>query len=92
MKKPSPRQIFDDSSAYWAFLRQDSDDDFEGQHFDRKEAGQAGAGVAALNRRQMDGIRNHIKETISAFANRNVEGGLLVLGIAGDGSVKGTTI
>jgi predicted HTH transcriptional regulator len=90
MKKPSPRQIFDDSSAYWAFLRQDSDDDFEGQHFDRKEAGQAGAGVAALNRRQMDGIRNHIKETISAFANRNVEGGLLVLGIAGDGSVKGT--
>ena len=89
MKKPSPKQVFDDPAAYWAFLTQESDDDFEGQHFDRKEAGQVGSNAATLSR-QVAGIRNHIKETISAFANKNIEGGLLVLGIASDGSVKGT--
>jgi hypothetical protein len=32
-------------------------------------------------------LRDEIKATISAFANRNIEGGLLVLGIASDGTV-----
>lgn len=89
MRTPSPRQVFDDPAAYWAFLTQGSDDDFEGQHFDRKEAGQVGSDAATLNR-QVAEIRDHIKQTISAFANRNIEGGLLVLGIASDGNVKGT--
>lgn len=84
MTRPSPREVFDNPSVYWDFLTQDSDDDFEGQHFDRKEAGRGNVGRGALN-----DIRNRIKETISAFANSNVEGGLLVLGIASDGTVTG---
>ena len=39
MSRPSPREIFDDPSPHWAFVTQPTDDDFEGQHFDRKEAG-----------------------------------------------------
>jgi len=88
MSKPSPKRVFDDPSKHWTFLTQGSDDDFEGQHFDRKEAGQTGVDVTTL-RNQLRNVRDEIKETISAFANKNVEGGLLVLGIASDGNVNG---
>jgi len=87
MSRPSPKQVFDDPSSYWIYLTQVSDDDFEGQHFDRK-ACQAGVDATTL-RRQLKALRDGIKQTISAFANRNVEGGLLVLGIASDGTVVG---
>ncbi|MDZ4345109.1 MAG: ATP-binding protein, partial [Candidatus Binatia bacterium] len=88
MSTPSPRQVFDDPSSHWTFLTQGSDDYFEGQHFDRKEAGQPGANETTL-KNQLRNVRDEIKETISAFANRNIEGGLLVLGIASDGNVSG---
>lgn len=88
MITPSPRQVFDDPVHNWAFLTQPSDNDFEGQHFDRKEAGQVTVDGAAL-RGQLKGVRDEITETISAFANRNVEGGLLVLGISSKGAVIG---
>ncbi|MFN8625186.1 MAG: Piwi domain-containing protein [Candidatus Binatia bacterium] len=88
MPRPKPRQVFDDPSSHWAFLTQRSDSDFEGQHFDRKEAGQSSATGNTL-RSQLRDVREEIRETISAFANANVEGGLLVVGIASDGSVKG---
>ena len=35
-------------------------------------------------------LKNSIKPCISAFANTNREGGLVVLGIANDGTIKGT--
>jgi len=89
MPNPSPKQVFDDPSRFWAFLIQDSDSKFESQHFDRKQVGQAEADAATLSK-QVKGILLEVTQTISAFANRNVEGGLLVLGIATDGSVKGT--
>ena len=88
MPSPSPKEVSADPAAHWAFVMQGSASGFEGQHFDRKEAGQTGVDAATLNR-QVDGIRNHVKETVSAFANKNAEGGLLVLGIADDGTVKG---
>lgn len=88
MPTPSPRQVFDDPASHWAFLIQVSDNDFEGQHFDRKEAGQPGAPATTLSN-QLPKVREQIKQTISAFANRNIEGGLLVLGIASDGTVSG---
>lgn len=88
MITPSPRQVFDDPVHNWAFLTQPSDNDFEGQHFDRKEAGQATVDGAAL-RGHLKGVLDKITETISAFANRNVEGGLLVLGISSKGAVIG---
>ncbi|MDI6711026.1 MAG: putative DNA binding domain-containing protein [Bacillota bacterium] len=86
MSPPSPRQVFDDPSSYWAFFTQGSDDRFEGQHFDRKEAGRPGVTVTPAQHRN---LREQIIETISAFANSNVEGGLLVLGISPGGIVSG---
>ena len=84
MKIPSPKEVFEDPSSHWDFLVQASDDDFEGQHFDRKEAGREN-----IDGKGLRAVRNQIVETISAFANSNVEGGLLVLGIASDGTVPG---
>jgi len=88
MPTPSPRQVFDDPAAHWDFITQASATGFESGHFDRKEAGQIGADATMLSR-QTDGVRNHVKETVSAFANKNAEGGVLVLGVADDGTVKG---
>jgi predicted HTH transcriptional regulator len=85
---PTPRQVFDDPFAYWAFLTQVTDTHFEGQHFDRKEVGQSEI-AAALLTKQLREVREEIRQTISAFANRNVEGGLLVLGISSGGIVNG---
>ena len=86
--KPSPRKVYDDPARHWAFLTQISDDHFEGQYFDRKEAGQRTSDARGLGN-QLKQLREGITETISAFANSNVEGGLLVIGIASNGDVKG---
>ena len=85
---PTPRQVFDDPNRHWAFLTQSSDNNFEGQHFDRKEVGQTGPDQSRLTR-QLKNVRDEINESISAFANSNREGGLLVLGIASNGAVNG---
>ena len=87
--EPSPRAVYDDPAGHWAFLTRPSDDDFESQHFDRKAAGQTTSDAKRLAR-QLKELRDGIAETISAFANSNVEGGLLVIGIASDGAVQGT--
>ena len=71
-------------------LTQNSDVEFEGQHFDRKEVGQVGSDAAKFSK-QFQGIIEEITQTVSAFANKNVEGGLLVLGIAKDGRITGTS-
>ncbi len=88
MSRPSPRRVFDDPQFAWAFLTQPTDDDFEGQHFDRKEAGRP-VGSAAISKSALDGIKELVIKTVSAFANSNVEGGLLVLGISSTGEVAG---
>lgn len=88
MLSPSPRQVYDYPDQHRLFLIQDSDDRFEGQHYDRKEAGQSNIDINTL-KKQLNKLRDQIAETISAFSNTNVEGGLLVLGIASDGSVLG---
>ncbi len=64
------------------------DDEFEGQHFDRKEAGRL-VGSAPVSRSALDGVKELVVKTVSAFANSNVEGGLLVLGISSTGEVVG---
>jgi predicted HTH transcriptional regulator len=88
MSRPSPREVFDDPVAHWAFLTQSTDDDFEGQHFDRKEAGRLDA-EGTVSRRSLDGVRDLVRKTLSAFGNSNKEGGLLVLGISSTGDVMG---
>ena len=56
--------------------------DFERQKFDWKE-------VRTDTNSQIDSLKDKIKRCISAFANSRA-GGLVVLGIADDGTIKGT--
>lgn len=88
MSRPSPRHVFDNPQSEWSFLTQPTDDNFEGQHFDRKEAGRP-QGNTVISKSTLDGIKEHVIKTVSAFANSNVEGGLLVLGISSAGEVLG---
>ena len=83
---PNPREVYDDPASYQEFLTGSSDDKFENQHFERKVAGRTN-NVCTTS--QLNDVRNGIRKTISAFANSNVEGGLLVLGIASDGHISG---
>lgn len=89
MTRPSPRDVFEDPANHWAFLTQPKDDDIEGQHFDRKEAGKIVSG-SSLNSKQLSGVKELVKKTTSAFANSNAEGGLLALGISSTGDIEGT--
>ena len=88
MTRPSPREVYDDPGSFWAYVTQPTDDDFEGQHFDRKEAGKSQP-TGGLSSTALGNVRELVVKTVSAFANRNVEGGLLVLGISSFGDVYG---
>jgi len=85
---PDPKEVFTNPDQYWEFITLNSDSDFEGQHFDRKEAGRPDSS-GNVSSSQVDKIREQITECVSAFANCNKFGGLLVLGISSQGEVKG---
>lgn len=85
---PDPRQVYADPSLHWGFITAKSDTQFEGQHFDRKEAGRP-LSDGRIGERDLKGLRQEVTECISAFANANVEGGLLVIGVSRDGDVIG---
>ena len=36
---PNPKDVFENPENYWEFITAGTDDEFEGQCFDRKEAG-----------------------------------------------------
>ncbi len=76
----TPKEVFDHPLDYLDFLQSS---DFEGQYFERKE-------VRIDTKNQINTLKDKIKQCISAFANSNSSGGLLVLGIADDGTIKGT--
>src|SRR3954464_12161064 len=88
MSRPTPRAVFDNPQAHWIYLTQSTDDGFEGQHFDRKEAGRPQPG-GRLSQSALAGVKDLVVKTVSAFANSNAEGGLLVLGISSTGDVAG---
>jgi hypothetical protein len=73
MLRPSPRHVFGHSQSAWSFLTQAIDDKFERQHFDRKEAGRP-QGNGALSSNTLNGVKELVVKTLSAFANSNVEG------------------
>ncbi len=77
---PTPKEVFDNPLEHLNFLQSA---DFERQYFDRKEIG-------STDRNHIRSLKNNIKECISGFANWNKAGGLLVLGITDDGTLKGT--
>ena len=77
---PTPKEVFDNPLQYLDFLQSD---DFEDQYFERKE-------VRIETNNQINTLKDKIMQCISAFANSNRAGGLLALGIADDGTLKGT--
>ena len=83
-----PQEVYDDPDGHWGFLTAFADRDFEGQHFDRKE-GSRPRPDGSVSGSDIRTLRDQIVECVSAFANANRDGGLLVVGIASDGSVKG---
>ncbi len=85
---PTPREVFDHPEQYWGFLTAATDIEFEGQYFDRKEVGQPGTSGKASDSRISD-LKKQLQECISAFANANKSGGLLVVGISKTGEVAG---
>ena len=87
-KMPNPLDVYEDPTAYWALITAQTDGEFEGQHFDRKEAGRLNAS-GSLPSGTISEIIEHAKATISAFANTNRDGGLLVLGVSKTGEVRG---
>ena len=85
---PEPKEVFDNPDQYWEFITAKNDSDFEGQCFDRKEAGRPDTS-GNVSSSQIAKSVEAITECISAFANANLNGGLLVLGISSTGEVKG---
>jgi predicted HTH transcriptional regulator len=82
---PDPRKVFEYPEQHWEFLTASDDTQFEGQYFDRKEAGRVGQN----NKIDLTKVIEQITECISAFANTNKTGSLLVLGISSKGEIKG---
>jgi predicted HTH transcriptional regulator len=85
---PTPFEIFENPDSYLQFLSATSDDEFEHQHLDRKEAGRNVSG-GTVTQSQLANVREEIRDCVSAFANSNRDGGLVVLGISSDGKIKG---
>jgi predicted HTH transcriptional regulator len=85
---PDPREVFEHPEQHWNFLTAPSDIDFEGQYFDRKEAGRIGQN-GCVSPSDLNGIVSQITECISAFANTNKLGSLLAIGISTQGEIKG---
>ena len=86
---PSPKEVFENYQQYWNFITTNSDDDFEGQHFDRKEVPPIGSN-GQVDRNDLKRFkREKVTACISAFANSNKDGGLLVLGVSKTGHIKG---
>ena len=82
-----PRDVFNDFDNYLSKFTVAIDDDIEDQFFDRKEVRKNAVGSVPSG--DMGKIKKAIKETVSAFANSNREGGLLVIGISKEGVVIG---
>ncbi len=85
---PKPLEVFENPDHHWSLLSSSQDVELEDQHFDRKEAGTPDSN-GKVSSSQISSLIDHAKATISAFANENRDGGLLVLGISKTGEVKG---
>src|SRR5258708_6449598 len=85
---PRPLDVYNDPVSHWTLITAENDADFEDQHFDRKEAGIPGDD-GHISSNKLSEIIQHVKETISAFANTNQDGGLLVIGVSKTGCVRG---
>ena len=76
---PTPKEVFENPEQFLPYLQSSN---MESQGFDRKE-------VRIDSPSQISKIREEIIEIVSGFANSNRDGGLLALGIADNGEIKG---
>ena len=86
MATPEFISVYSDPDAHQDFLCAADDGQFEGQHFDRKQAGDSN-GSTPLSKSGLSSLREHVERTISGFANAT--GGLLVIGVSKNGEVIG---
>ena len=85
---PTPLEVYEAPDQHWQLLTATTDDTVGSQHFDRKGTGWPDAN-RKLTANQLSTVREEIVECISAFANANADGGLVIVGISGDGTVVG---
>jgi predicted HTH transcriptional regulator len=85
---PTPREIFDDPEKYLVLLTGKHDSAVERQHLDRKEAPRVD-GSGSVPKKVLDDFADQVIEVVSAFANANRIGGILVIGISKTGDVVG---
>ncbi|HEY9902639.1 MAG TPA: RNA-binding domain-containing protein [Candidatus Sericytochromatia bacterium] len=83
-----PREVFEHPGGHWNSITASVDTDFEGQYFDRKEAGRTGQN-GCVSSNELTRVVEQITECISAFANTNKSGSLLIIGISSQGEIKG---
>lgn len=84
----TPKEIFEEPDSHFDLLTATQDHRCEGQFLDRKEVPHAD-GNGIVQQRAMDKFAAQVIETISAFANANKEGGILVIGISKSGQILG---
>lgn len=83
---PDPKDVFANPEIHWDFITSRLDTDFEGQNFDRKQAGYIATDGSAT-RNSVAKLQEEIVQCVSAFANS--EGGLIVVGVSKQGEISG---
>ena len=86
MLKPDFKAVFENPTSYLSFICVPDDNEFEGQHFDRKQVGQADS-RGKIQKTSFSTVLEHVEKTMSALAN--ADGGLLILGISKTGQITG---
>jgi len=66
-----PREVFDNPHKFWDWVTATEDVHCEGQHFDRKEACRPDDTGKASDAQVTRFKEEHVKASISAFANAN---------------------
>jgi len=74
---------------FWSLLTASEDRQFENQYFDRKEAGRPDPATKVVSNNKFGEVLAQVCECISAFANENIDGGFVAVGISKDGTIKG---
>ncbi len=83
-----PKEAFDNQEELLRRLAAGNDVDFEDQYFERKEACRRGTN-GCVSGSECRNLKEQVVECISAFANTNQLGGLIVLGASRSGELKG---
>ena len=86
MNIPNYKSVYTDPGTYLYFITATEDNQFEGQHFDRKEAARVDAS-GVMSRNNFKKLKDQVERTMSGFAN--ADGGVLILGVSKTGHVTG---